>query len=196
MCSIMEDLLATDSLSGRPTNFGVAFKRAVQFLQSRQIAHVFLGTLALNTCMRPRFTNQIQIVCEHDEMEPLAEEIDRIAAQSAFGGSFRLSKVESAATAYALASRSPKTLFGAPADFPSALALCWTFLESNDLAAQADAGSLLAAGVVSDDELQSLLQRHAYDAALRHLNDLRREIHEGRYSGTYNDSVRARLLRR
>lgn len=192
----MENLLATDSLSGRPTNFDVAFGCAFQFLQDRQIPHVFLGTLALNTFIRPRFTDEIQMVCEHGTMARLAEEMDRIAVQSAFVGNFRLSSTESDAATFALASRTKKTLFGAPADLPSALALCWTFLENDDLRSQFDAGSLRAAGIVSENDLQSLLQRHACDAALRRLSDLRRDIQKGRYSGTYDDSVRARLLRR
>lgn len=49
---IMENLLATNALSESPTNFGAAFKRAAQLLQDRQIPHVFIGRLALNTFIR------------------------------------------------------------------------------------------------------------------------------------------------
>lgn len=192
----MEDLLATDFRTGKPTSFGTIFKAATQLLHHRQVPHVFVGTLALNTYVRPRYTQEIQIICDHSAIGQLDSELNRMAEQVRFGGSIKVEIPTNPAMAHALASTRPAVLFDTTAPVPTALALCWLFLETDDLSSQADAGSLLAAGVLASDELQPLLEHHASHAALIRFGEAKRNVEQGRYSGTYSDSVRARLQRR
>jgi hypothetical protein len=81
--------------------------------------------------------------------------------------------------AYALASRTPTVLFDVSADFPSALALYWLFLEDDNLSdsySEVWAGTLLEEGAVRRDELQSLMEQHSSNAALKRLSALKRDI--------------------
>jgi len=192
----MEDLLATDFRTGKPTNFGTVFKVAAQFLHDNQVPHVFVGTLALNTYIRPRYTQEIQIICDHLAIGQVDSELNRIAEQAGFGGSIKVEAPTNPAMTHALASTTPVGLFDTTAHVPTALALCWFFLETDDLSSQVDAGSLLAAGMLASYELQSLLERHASNPALIRFGEAKRNVEQGRYSGTYSDSVRARLQRR
>lgn len=192
----MEDLVAIDPRTGKPTNFGPAFKAIAQFLHNREIPHVFAGTLALNACIRPRYTEEFQIICDYSALGQLGSELNRIAEQAGFCGCITAENPTHPAMTHALASRRQAVLFDTPANLPTALALCWLFLETNDLSSQVDAGALLAAGTVVSDELQSLLEQHASDAAISRFEAAKRDIEQGRYSGGYSDSVRARLERR
>lgn len=192
----MEDLVAIDPRTGKPTNFGPAFKAIAQFLHDREIPHVFAGTLALNACIRPRYTEEFQIICDYSAIGQLGSELNRIAEQAGFCGCITAENPINPAMTNALASRRQAVLFDTPASLPSALSLCWLFLETNDSRSHVDAGSLLAAGVVASDELQFLLEQHARDAAITRFEAAKRDIEQGRYSGSYSDSVRARLERR
>lgn len=192
----MEDLLATDFRTGKPTNFGTIFKAATQFLHHSQVPHVFVGTLALNTYVRPRYTQEIQIICDHSAISQLDSELNRMAEQIGFGGSIKVEAPTNPAMANALASTRRAELFDTLAHVPTALALCWLLLETDDLSSQVDAGSLLAAGVLASDALQTLLEHHSSDAALIRFGEAKCNVAQGRYSGTYGDSVRASLQRR
>lgn len=183
----MEDLLATNLRSGEPTNFANAFKGVVQLLRKRDISHVLIGTLALNTYVRPRFTDQIQIVCDYAAMDQLVGELRQIAEENAFSGSISALAPELPAMANALKSRVTTSIFETPAVFPSALALCWIFLETDNLCSQVDAGSLIASRAMASNDLKSLLEQHGSDAAFIRFDEIKRNVELGRYEGTYSD---------
>lgn len=195
MFNAKEDLLATDLRTGGSTYFGAAFKGAVQLLRERAIPHVFVGSLALNNYINPRFTEDIQVVCDHPATDQLADELRLVAEQTEFSGSFKVWTPAHPARAYALASKVPISLFGITAEFPSALALCWLFLESGITQGEVDAGSLLAGGMVRSDELQLLLAQYGSSAALTIFEKIKRYIEQGRYTNTYSDFMRARMQR-
>ncbi len=192
----MKNLIAIDPRTGKPTNFSAAFKAVAQFLHDSKVPHVFVGTLALNTYIRPRYAQEIQLICDHSAIGQLDGELNRIAEQAGFAGSITTETPSHPAMAHVFASTRPAVLFDTPVHVSTALALCWLFLETDGLGSQIDAGSLLAAGVVVSDELQSLLEHHASDAALIRFGETKRNVEQGRYSGTYSDSVRARVQRR
>lgn len=191
----MEDLVRIDPRSGKPTNFGAAFREICDFLGNMEIPHIFVGTLALNIYIRPRYTEEIQVICEYSAIGQLGNELSRLAEQAGFGGSIRAEAPANPAMANALASTRPVELFDTTFHVPTALALCWLFLESDDLYSLVDAGSLLAAEALDGDLLQPLLEHYASHATLIRFGEAKRNVEQGRYSGTYNDSVRARLLR-
>lgn len=191
----MEDLLAITFPTGKPTNFSQAFNAVTQFLHDSQVPHVLIGTLALNTYISPRYTQEIQLICEHSAVDQVDRELKQIAKQAGFSGCIKAEAPTHPAMTHALELTRPVELFGTMVHVPTALALCWLFLEIDDLRSQVDAGTLLAAGVLASDELQSLLERHARDSALIRFGETKRNIEQGRYSSTYSDSVRARLQR-
>lgn len=195
----MENLLATDARSGKPTNFGAVFKSTAQLLRDRQIPYVFIGTLALNTFIRPRFTDEMEIVCDCVAIEQLADELRLNTEQQAGMVEIRLFSPSSLAMAHALHTKTPEVRFDTPAYFSSALSLCWIFLESDALQSTVNAAELLVAGAVNSTELRTLLGQRGSKQALSRLENVEADIQQGRYSGPdgegYCASVQARLQR-
>lgn len=191
----MEDLVAFDLRSGKPTNFGAAFKHVAQFLHASEVPYVFVGTLALNTYVRPRVTQEIKLICDSSVCEQFDGVLKRIAAQAGFGGCISAQSPSHPAMEYALASPRMVALFDTYIPVPTAQALGWLLFETNNLNDKVDAGSLLATGVVVSNELQFMLEQHGSQAALIGFQAVKRDIEQGRYSGTYNDSIQARLQR-
>lgn len=195
----MENLLATDLRSGEPSNYGAVFKSTAQLLRDRQIPFVFIGTLALDTFVRPRFTDEMEIVCDCNEIEQLADELRLKVEQQAGLVEIKLCKPSSPSLAHALHTKASASCLDTPAYFPTAPSLCWIFLERDDFQSTTDAGTLLAAGVVNRTELATLLEQHGSKQALSRLETVEAAILQGQYQGLqgegYSDSVRARLQR-
>lgn len=193
----MDFLFEFDRHTAKPTHFDKVFQSAVQYLHDQQISYVLSGTLALNTFINARYCNEIELICDCDATDVLADALkQRVLQQTGLGGEFKLWNRVRPAMVYALAYRKPKNLFGVRVDCPTALALCWLLLESHGPYAEINVGSLLLAGLVDMEALQRLLEQNANQRTRDQLKAAKVSILRGEFSGDYSESVRARLLRR
>lgn len=197
----MDDLLATDARSGKATNFGLALKNTTQLLRGRQIPYVLIGKLATNMIIRPRFTNEIEIVCDFPAVDQLAEELRLNANQHECMVDITLCRPASPPMEHALQHQISRVEFDTPANFASALSLCWIFLERESFQSTVNAGEILVTGAVDITELRTLLVQRDCTAALSRLERVLADIQRERYLGAdgggngYCASVRARLER-
>lgn len=191
----MEILLATH-VDGRPTNYVETFRGVTRILEADGLQYCFCGTLARNMYLRPRFTDEIEVLSITEEVENIKA---LLASEDLAGkpGSVRLQLNSSPNPRhlYMLANYRQLTLFGVSARFVCPLALAWDYLESNTPYAESDVGELLLHGHVLASDIQPLLEQHHSSQALEKLAQVCDDVSKGRYSGTYSDSVRARLHR-
>ncbi|BBE49662.1 hypothetical protein OYT1_ch0086 [Ferriphaselus amnicola] len=203
----MEDLLAI-GMDGEETNFDKLFRRAIGVLDSARYSYVLAGALALDLYVPPRFTDQIHILCQHNEHAPIASALaasgfaitqsaPSIATLKAADakGYIVLNGSDSSAMRYALMHATQRQVFSVTARVVSPQALLWLFLESDEIQHHADAIALIESGLVSPEEIQDLLTREGAGAALAKYMNLWADIRDGRYARTYSDSVKARVLR-
>lgn len=203
----MEDLLAI-GMDGEATNFDKLFRRAIGVLDSAGYSYALAGALALDLYVPPRFTDQINILCQHDEHAQITSALTAsglVITQSAPSiatlkaadakGHIILSGSDSSAMRYVLMHASQRQVFSVAARVVSPQALLWLFLESDEIQHHADAIALIESGLVSPDEIQGLLTREGAGEALAKYMGLWADIRDGRYAHTYSDSVKARILR-
>lgn len=203
----MENLLAS-GMDGEATNFDKQFRLAIGVLDSAGYSYALAGALALDLYVRPRFTDQIHILCQHDEQAQIesalttsgftitqsAQNITTLNADDA-KGHVVLNGRDSSATRYALMQATQRQVFSVTARVVSPQALLWLFLESNEMQHRADAIALIESGQVSPDEIHDLLSREGGSAALTMLEQLQADIQQARHTRSYSDSVKARIQR-
>jgi hypothetical protein len=191
----MENLLAT-AIDGRPTNYRETFRGLVSVLDTAKLEYCLGGVLALNMYMRPRFTDEILVICSFG----VAEECDVLLKQQSvlkpdMRVKLRSNSVDCWANRYALDNKTTKSVFDTTAQFASPIAILCTLLESEDLQDEVDAGQLLHAELIENDQIDRLLKQHQAKHAAERLVRVRASITAGGFSGTYNESVKARLQR-
>lgn len=193
----LEDHLSINCRSGEPNHIGEVFREMTRFLEQEGEPYVFVGPLALDLYIAPfRYTDEIRIV----GTPALAAQIgERIAALS---GNKRYEQVkvlfdcaDCPENKHALRNRVKAKLFDTVAPFASPLSLAWLFLEGDLGQDQVDVGQLIYDRAASAEELQALLESHQAQHALDRLAEVQTSIDRGGYSGSYDDSVKARLAR-
>jgi hypothetical protein len=202
----MEDLLST-GIDGQATNFETTFQRGIQILNESGCPYVLVGTVALDTHVRPRFTDEIDVLCHNDaqsQIEAALISSGFIPNQSCCGNSkfitedakvhINLFGNNSRARRYALSYPIYRQVFAVTTRIASPLSLLWIFLESDEIRDKADAIALIESGLVSPDEIRPLLNQNGATGALATFDRLHTDIALGKYSGSYNDSVKARIL--
>lgn len=192
----MEDLLSTN-VHGLPTNFGAAFQEVIQRLEAAGVRYCLVGTLALGMYVRPRFTDEIEVLGDPDGFARTKEFLSALSGVGhADKVSIRLTAASRPEALHALANCRRLTLFGMLSRYASPLSLAWMLLEGREPYSDHDIAQLLMGELVTVDEIEQLLDRHLATEARNRLTAIRSAIGEGRYSRTYNDSVKARLARR
>lgn len=195
-------------MDGEATNFDKLFRRAIGVLDSTGCSYALAGALALDLYVRPRFTDQIHILCPHDQHAQITATLTAAGfaiTQSAPSlatlkaadakGQVVLSGSDSSATRYALMQATQRQVFLVAAMVVSPQALLWLFLENDEMQHHADAIALIESGLVSPDEIHDLLTREGANAALEMLEQLQTDIQQARHTRSYSDSVKARMLR-
>ncbi|MDD4911065.1 MAG: hypothetical protein PHP57_02110 [Sideroxydans sp.] len=203
----MEDLLAI-GMDGEATNFDKLFRLAIGVLDSAGYSYALAGTLALDLYVRPRFTDQINILCQPDQHAQIVSALTASGlaiTQTALSiatlkaddakGYVVLNGRDSSATRYALMHATQRQVFSVAARVVSPLALLWLFLECDEMQHHADAIALIESGLVSPDEIHDLLTSEGASAALTMLEQLQADIQQARYTRSYSDSVKARIQR-
>lgn len=192
----MEHLLSTN-IHGLPTDFGAAFQETIQRLEAAEAGYCLVGTLALGMYVRPRFTDEIEVLSKAEDFGRAKELLAAPGgADHAKEVSIRMTAASRPEALHALANCRQLTLFGMLGRFASPLSLAWMLLEGSEPYADHDVAQLLMGEVVTTGEIEQLLERHFATEARNRLAAIRSDIDEGRYSRTYSDSVKARLARR
>lgn len=205
----MEDLLSI-GMDGQATNFELTFQRGIQALNESGCPYVLVGTVALDTYVRPRFTDEIDFLCHTDDQLQIAVAMVSsgfIPSQSCRGNPAFITEDAKvhvnlfgtnsrASLQHAVANPACQQIFDVTARIASPLSLLWIFLESDEIRDKSDAIALIESGLVSPDEIRSLLGLNGSSAALATFDRHYTDIALGKYSGSYNDSVKARILRR
>lgn len=204
----MEDLLAI-GMDGEATNFDRLFRRAIEVLDSAGYSYAVAGALAHDLYVRPRFTDQINVLCQNEEHAQIVSALVAsgfTVTRTALGiatlktddakGYVVLTGGNSNVMRYALAHATQRQVFSVAARVVSPQALLWLFLESDKMQHHADAIALIESGLVAPEEIHDLLACEGAGGALARLDLLQADIQRARYARSYSDSVKARLSRR
>jgi hypothetical protein len=165
-------------------------------LNAAKLEYCLGGALALNIYIRPRFTSEILVICSADVMEECTVLLMRASVlKSDMTVTLRFNSGDCWSNRYALDNRITRSVFDTTAQFASPTALLWLFLESEDFQDEVDAGQLLHAGLIENDQIERLLELHQAKRAAERLVRVRKAIAAGGFTKTYNESMKARLER-